>query len=293
MRAKLFTTIPVLIFLSTSVCTAQTIIIPEGTTPVIDGTVSSGEWSDADSVIINISASSECKVLFKHDCTNLYLAYLDNLESMAVLFPEILFDINHSQSAAWEADDWWFHVSATDCYYQGGYGVYTNCVMSHPNWSGVPNFVSGPPNTDTVEIRIPFTTINMSMPDTIGIAFVLTNTATVWHQWPSTATTSSPATWATAVLSCIGIGINEKETDESFSVYLSPSGNEIIIEPKNENDIQALDIFDVTGKKVGSVTDIVHKKLNIDVSDLLSGMLLVKITARNGRETVKKLQVIR
>src|SRR5688572_2663346 len=127
MKAKLLSTLVLVFFLRTYVCLAQTFIIPEGTTPVMDGAVNSGEWSDADSVTINISASVECKVLFKHDCSNLYLAYLDNLESMAALFPEVLIDVNNSKSASWEADDWWFHVSATDCYYQGAYAVYSNC----------------------------------------------------------------------------------------------------------------------------------------------------------------------
>lgn len=290
---KITIAIHIFFYLITSYARAQnTLVIPEGTTPVMDGIVNSAEWADADSAVINISTGISCKVLYKHDCNHLHLAYLDNLESMNMLFPEVLFDLNNSKTASWEADDWWFHVSATDCFYQGAYAVYSNCLAVQPNWTGIPNFSSGPPNTDTVEIQIPLATINMSLPDTIGICFLVTNTFNNWKYWPSTSTTSSPATWGTAILSCANIGINENEISDPFSMYLSPSGNEIIIDGKSEGNIYAVDIIDSTGRKIKSFSGGKGQKLTVNISDLQSGVVLVKLITSDKKEFVKKVQVI-
>jgi hypothetical protein len=292
MTVKLFLTLAILLFLSASICPAQTFNIPEGTTPVMDGSVSAAEWSDADSVTINISANISCTVLFKHDCNSLYLTYLDNLESMAALFPEVLLDVNNSKSTSWETDDWWFHVSATDCHYQGAYAVYSNCLVTQSSWTGIPNFVSGPPNTDTVEIKIPFATVNISLLQTIGIAFVLTNTASVWHLWPLTATTASPATWGTATLTCSSIDINENPAEDSFSIYHSPSANEIIIDSKKENNIYSIDIIDLTGRVIESIKPGKRPHIAVDASAIQNGIVLVKLTTADKKEIVKKVQII-
>jgi hypothetical protein len=175
--------------------------IPYGNASVIDGHITAGEWSDADSVEIIINASQKVMVKYKHDNANFYFVFLKNLES-AMRMPEVVMDINNSKSATWQSDDWWFHVSGTDCESNGSPNNYSNCQPVQPGWEGVPNMSSGPPYTDTVEIRISFTKVGLTLPthSVIGLAFDVTNTFSAWNFWPSGANINSPATWATAIL---------------------------------------------------------------------------------------------
>lgn len=188
--------------ISSSLFAQNILYIPYGTTPTIDGSITTGEWDESDTVSISIMGGSrEVLVLYKHDSLNLYLAYLGNLASSNIRFPEAMLDINHDQSVDWMSDDWWFHVSATDCESVGQPSNYDSCQLIRHNWTGVPNFVPAAPNVDTVEIQIPFNTINLDITivDTIGIALDVSNTFSVWEYWPGTADVSSPATWGKAV----------------------------------------------------------------------------------------------
>lgn len=78
---KIFLVIVLLILNRTCLLAQVTICIPYGSPSVIDGNISIGEWSDADTVQITISGNQKVTVKFKHDSLNLYLAYCKNLES--------------------------------------------------------------------------------------------------------------------------------------------------------------------------------------------------------------------
>lgn len=188
----------------------------------MDGIITAGEWSGAGEEIITLSASAEVKILYLHSDTALCFAYLGHLES-AMRFPEIYIDPDNSKSAAWEGDDWWFHVSATDCESQGAPSVYTHCNLIQPGWQGVPNISPGNPLTDTVEICIPFSKIGngLSPGDTIGISFAVTNTFNAWNYWPAGAGINSPATWGSAVICSGGLGTLPTGYDPA-GVYPNP-----------------------------------------------------------------------
>src|SRR5687767_5395371 len=110
------------IIISFSPVNAQLIInVPYGAASTIDGTFSPGEWDDANMLVL--TASPQTKVLYKHDSSNFYIAFAGNLQS-GNKFPEILLDINNAKTSGWQDDDWWFHVSATDCEYKAEYGNY-------------------------------------------------------------------------------------------------------------------------------------------------------------------------
>lgn len=200
------------------------LLICNGSTPLIDGIVSPGEWNDANYRTILLPNDSVL-VHYKHNGDSLFLLFYGPLESSNVLFPEVLLDIHNNKAAAWDSTDWWFHVSATDCYFNGQYGNYSGtCQPDHPAWSGFPNFAAGPPYTDTVEITIPFSTISISAGDTIGLAFDVTNTASNWKYWPSGASRNNPSTWGTSIIStCSIIGQQEPVAETSWHIYPVPA----------------------------------------------------------------------
>jgi len=196
--------------------------ICSGSTPQLEGLRSPGEWDDASSVGIN-APSGAVTVSYKHNGDSLFFLFEGPLESANARFPEVLIDAGNDKAVNWDANDWWFHVSATDCSFNGQYGNYSgNCFADHSSWSGVPNMVNGPPHTDTIEISIPFSTLGIASGDTIGLTFDVTNTATAWSHWPAAAGRNNPSTWATAMISACTIGIAEKQQASTWRCFPQP-----------------------------------------------------------------------
>lgn len=230
----------------------STLIIPYGSRPIIDGQKSIGEWEDGDSTRLAINANTSVMVYYKHDSANLHIAFAGNLQA-AMLFPEILLDINHSQSTAWELDDWWFHVSATDCDYQGIYGNYDSCQVVRPHWTAANNFTTTS-MIELVEIQIPFSTIQVDIHqvDTVGLSFVLTNTFSNWEHWPPSANRMSPATWGNAVFSTAtptALPTVEHQSSKPL-VYPNPSTGTFMLMPPPKMDAYKVVLYDVLGTVV-------------------------------------------
>ena len=121
------TTFSLLLLIVTSPLFTQT-SIPFGSTPTIDGEIASGEWDDTESLVINPDGVVSSEIHIKHDGENLYVAFMGAFGS-SFFFPEILVDPDNSKATGWEQDDWWFHVSATDCESQSAPSVYDNCLL--------------------------------------------------------------------------------------------------------------------------------------------------------------------
>ena len=201
----------------------------EGGPITIDGVISPNEWQGATNIPFVQSNGDTTYILIQHDEQSLSIVFYGNLESGQSVFPEVLLDVNHSRSSAWQSDDWWFHVSATDCDYQGAYGNYDSCSFTRPDWEAVPNFVPGSSITDIVEMKIPFSKINYNYAagDTIGLAFVLTNTFSVVNTWPPLADRMKPSTWTDAVLFA-QLNVPE-EMNQQLDLYPVPSTGDINI----------------------------------------------------------------
>jgi N-acetylneuraminic acid mutarotase len=177
--------------------------IPTGSSVIIDGVLGSGEWDDAETVELSVEGEVNVTVLLKNDGMNLLAAYhyiFTGDENLC--FPEVLVDTENDKSSGWMSDDWWFHVSGTDCEAQGTFDVYTDCAVIQPDWEAAPNFalVQNPPPLDTFEIRIPLAKVGVTVGDTIGLALRLENVPSAFGYWPANATAESPETWGTAVL---------------------------------------------------------------------------------------------
>lgn len=275
----------------------HTICIPYGKSILVDGLISLGEWDDADSVHI-INNNQKTTVKYKHDSLNLYFVYLGHLESAGHV-PELVLDLNNDKSSTWLADDWWFHVSATDCESQGVPNNYNNCQVIQPGWEGVPNMTSGPPFTDTIEIKITFTKVGISLYDTIGIAFDVTNTYNEWIFWPSGANINNPSTWAIAYFCknpSLGIRypfMSKKITSNypnpfhftttiSFSLFYT--------------EYVTLQVFDIFGREIATLVD---GELNpgehsvvFDAKELPSGVYFYRLTTPTFSQT-KLMEVLK
>ncbi len=265
----------------------STIHIPFGSTPTIDGTIASNEWSSSDSIFIPIlSNTRSVKVLYMHDSTNLHFAFIGNLESTNTRFPEILLDINNDKNATWLPDDWWFHASATDCESQGKHSNYDSCQVVRHNWTAERNFLQNTPVTDTVEIQIPFTTIHLDLAnqDTIGIAFDVTNTFNSWEFWPTTTDIDQPSTWANAVFLAPGTNSNEKMVLQTIvDIYPNPSTGQFTLKlHQSKGNDWRLEIHTALGHHVYS--EHLRSNINTEITvnpNLSKGIYLVTLKSRD------------
>jgi hypothetical protein len=246
----------------------------------VDGKLTNAEWQMAKKVRIDIGNADSITVWYQYSSNALHFAFVGKLESSNMLFPEVLLDPQYQRTGSWINGQWWFHVSATDCEHNGGYGVYTNCQGTQPGWQAAPNFAGGAPMTDTVEIAIPFSKVGLAnpLPDTMGIAFLVTNTATIFNTYPHTSDRNVPATWSKAVFEK-PTGISN--TKSSGLLYPNPVHDKLHI---NLPAGTRLRIFDIAGKLQAEKV-CVSKQEEMLLTDFKTGMYLVCATDESGRDT--------
>lgn len=227
--------------------------IPCGFTPNINGTIQPDEWLPANYVPLTVGQNITM-IGMMHDDTSLYFLFSGHLESN-IRFPEIYIDVDNSKDSTWQADDWWFHVSATDCENMGAPDVFSNCQLIQPDWVGVNNIISGDASvTDTVEIAIPFSKIGYSYGsgDPMGIAFGFYNIVSTIDIYPQGGDPLVPATWLTvSVLPC-NAGILEKE-ESFFTVFPNPAKDEFTLQFSEDVMAHELMIYSIDGNKVATI----------------------------------------
>jgi hypothetical protein len=179
--------------------------IKRGGSIVIDGVFSSGEWSDANSLQIGIEPGWAVRVYYKHDGSNLYIAFSNLVNNGRKLYPELVLDMTNGKTTSWNTDNWWFHASYNDCEGNGVYSVYTfgnkgSCQKDHIDWTAN-NYPLNPKGI--IEIKIPYAKVGLvpSSGKTVGIAFDVTDATRKWYFWPAGAKLENPSTWAVAMSS--------------------------------------------------------------------------------------------
>lgn len=241
------------VFVSFTSLAAQTVIPAVYNNSVVaDGVVSAGEWGQSSSLTIAAPGNT---ITYKvaYDANKLYVLCYGKLESANALFPEVLLDVNNSKSSTWENDDWWFHVSATDCESQGVYGSYTNCAVTQPNWIGMPNFSPGLPNTDTVEIAISWTKINFDPQsgNDLGVSLLCTNTFNAWHIWPTGSNRNNPSTWGILDFNVVTTGVSEAGRDNGIEVFPNPISNgDFYLTIKGASPAAYATVVDLSGRTI-------------------------------------------
>lgn len=272
----------ILVVLFATSVSAQHIEFPLDTNSVtIDGDITAAEWQNAETILINVNTAETVSVMFKHDGNAMYFAFSGKLESANSLFPEVLADPKNTGGSAWSNGQWWFHVSATDCEDSTGYGIYNNCMAVQPDWLGAPNFTVGPPATDSVEIRIPFSKVGFDpvLMDTMGIVMMVTNTATAYHLYPTSADKNTPDTWAKATFSKFYAGINAIQDKKGPDIYPNPVTDVLHVD-MHDTDAK-LAITDMFGRILYSQNG--SGKAAIPVSSYSPGIYTISIETKHHR----------
>jgi len=254
---------------------SQSLRIPFGSNVVNDGIVNQTEWADADTVLIQSSPSHTTSVLYKHDGLNLNVAFVGNLQTPSFYFPEVNVDPMHDQATSFQQDDWWFHVSATDCESQGSYGNYSNCQSIRPNWLANPNFGTAGQTVNKVEISIPLQTLGLSLTDTIGLLFFLNNFQNFrYHQ--STANHLDPSSWTSAYFEPVITSLEQNDF-ESIRLWPNPTDQKLNIDLIG-NRIEELILRNLGGEIVLSYSNLeLMNQMEIDLSSFPSSIYFLEM----------------
>jgi len=295
MKTKTLKTLILLITISVSLnLHSQVTLIPYNSLINTDGNITNTEWFNSAHFEIN-SAGRPIDFFVCHDNENLYIAVdLKNENASNLRFPEILFDINNDKSTFWKNDDWWFHVSATDCYYQGNYSNYSNCETEHESWIAVPNFgtAANSPLIDSIEIKIPFSLIGINLSDTIGFALDVTNTVNSWEYFPSGAQISNPSSWANINFEHEATYVNPLENSTKTKCFVNNDQEEIVLTYQmSDIGTMAIQIFNIQGFLIKDLKEIQFQKgeniTTLDYEIMKPGIYFLKLRGKNINEIIK------
>lgn len=170
-----------------------------GAQVVVDGSLERDEWADATPFVMTPGRGWEVPVGIKHDGESLLFAFaaLQPATSPPVAFPEVMLDVNNDKATRLASDDWWFHVSATDCSAIGRLDDYKTCVPEADGWAAN-NFPAGT-LIDIVEIAIEFETLGIdpTQEQDVGLLLRLSDTQGFAAHWPAAADPQDPSSWST------------------------------------------------------------------------------------------------
>jgi len=263
---------------------AQTLEIPMNSRFVgVEGIVDD-DYDEGGLVEIPSATSDTIKVHYTRRRDGLCFGFVSTL-SAGPHFPEILIDPNYDRSDTIAPDDWWFHVSATDCDYQGEVLNYTNCNTVRPTFRGVPNWPQGPgPGPDTVEVLIHYSTlgIDTNSSDTFGIAFDVTNTFSRYDFWPAGANINNPSTWGSFVLNrATTTSIAKHRNNEIIKTYQLKGGLSVMAQSDCHLRILSIDGRIISDHEMHSnEQQIIHAE---------TGIYYLKCSAKGTESSMKKV----
>jgi hypothetical protein len=276
-----------LIFILINLCfksTAQQIIIPQGTHPKIDGIITSGEWDDAKVVTIYVQTDWEADVYYKHNDSSLFFAFYGLKGMFGERYPDVLLDINNDEGNSWHADDWWFHASYNDCEGHGIYNNWKSCIPEHPGWFAN-NFPILTPGVIEIEILYSKIGITNQNIDTLGIAFVASDTYTDYKYFPSNAVIASPSTWTKAIISNSTAIKEKKMTNNEVQVFPNPSSTFVLFQFKNpEMGKHDLSIYNSNGQIIEKIENITGTELKVVNTNWEKGLYFFKLQSIKGEK---------
>jgi hypothetical protein len=262
------------------------IVIKNGNSIKVDGILSPNEWTDADSMIININSNWVSNIYYKHDNKNLLFAF-SNLEQVSgnAHQIDILFDKLNNKSSKWDADDLWLHSSHSDCEAIGGYYIWSGCTSTKPDWAAnnLP-FVNG---NDNIEFQISISKIdNKIFEDTLGFSMVLSGERDTY--WPGNAKIDNPSTWGLISFSGNFTAVGANKVVDDVTVFPIPAHNAIQIKTGTAQiTIDSYKLFDMSGRLVKQNRLATE---SIDIAGLNNGFYILNLSSVN--ETFRKKIII-
>jgi len=171
------------------------VVVVGGSTPTIDGSIEDGEWDDASTTTFSVTNGTECTVYAKQDGVNLYVGFdIPDATYNSGDSCVIIFDVDHDGSTSLQTDDMWLRVSRGDAKeeFNVTIGGWFPTTVSH--WTAKASSMA---DLWQSEYNITYSKLDITAGTnkTLGVMFLIVDKDIEWHEWPSTASISKPATW--------------------------------------------------------------------------------------------------
>jgi len=167
-----------------------------GTTPIIDGAISSGEWDDASVVAFSVT-DGDCTIYVKQNGTHLHIAfsiadttYHANDRSLVYL------DVDHNGGTTPQTDDLFLRVMRDGSLYEAiGTGTTWLGGGALAGWTGACSSTAAGFQT---EYSISYSKIGVTagVAKTLGIMFESVDNPSSRYGWPPEYSFNEPDTWA-------------------------------------------------------------------------------------------------
>lgn len=293
--AKLLFTIVALVLLTGKMPahSGDTVDVKYGTTPVINGTLSNGEWDDADTVTFT-TANGEVTAYFKQDAASFFVGL--DIPDTDPDFDDSGVAIDLSHDGGPTSEDLFLELSRNgDKRERHGTDPYYNDYQTPTGWEAAYSTSS---TGWQVEYDISFEKIEITSgtPKTLGVAFHTLDGFTAGEvDWPPTVNILDPDTYAD-MLSSDNWGIPNmvEELDPLsnnvlFSIcfpstirYLLPAASHV-----------KLTIYDATGREVAALVDRYqtsgNHSITWDAEGASHGVYFVSIQSEEYSQTQKLL----
>jgi hypothetical protein len=240
----------------------DSVIVPFGKTPVIDGVFSQDEWEDAAQISV---PSITGKVFIKYDLSKLYIAFENN--SYHFQSTGVYIDKLNNGGVEPQSDDMWLHGSAGQYEWRGNLNDSNWGAVSPSGWSYSIN------SACEYEIDLVKLQVNGKLNNRIGVLFSFLD----WSNgsevtWPNGGFSilSKPNTYADLIFESNPTTI-EEILPQILSIHPNPATNQLNIQNSEECKIY---IYGVSGNVMYST----YKKaseVQIDVSGWPRGFYVI------------------
>lgn len=259
----------------------DTINIPLGTTPTIDGIKSSGEWSDAYLIqVLNNGFYND--IYIKHSATNLFIAFDSPYSGSTGIYLDKL----HNGGSSPQPDDIWIHGSTGPFEFAGNGSNTWQQQSTTSNWNFTVNSTT---QISEYQISLSKLGITSGTNNMMGILFSFIDWSIGYEiTYPSGGYSNcgNPDSWANLIIS-LSTSINENtESINKISIYPNLATEYIIVDGFQIKNLE-FEIYNMVGKleKYGNLDK--NNKQKIDISDLHSGFYLIKFINSGKAKTHK------
>lgn len=297
MKTKLIFTISC-IFMSISIAVAHsgdTIIVPQGTSPIIDGIISSGEWSDAATYTYQAGLSGNIITVsfyVKHNGIDTFYIAQKMPNMLSGDRNLVWLDTYNNGGASPKTDDYMlnkYHLDGSPTIEDKGTGSSWN-VVTQSGWIEALTGDDWSSNVGQIEFAVSFSKLGITqgVMKTIGFGIAFGelqnpyNPSSIWS-WPANSNYMNPNSWADLIFFDSSTNINEQEKND-ISIFPNPATDKIFIEPSDYKNT-TIEIANINGQII-KIINYSKEGGSIDIGELISGVYIIKV--RNERGIVIK-----
>lgn len=265
----------------------DTIYVEQGTSPVIDGVISAGEWDDAETITFTGYNGVVISCYFKYNGDTLYIAQ-DTPEMIGGDHGYLWFDTDNDGGTAPKTDDFWLSKYYFDGWAEvesSGTGSDWGSWISPINWYGIHTGDGWSYDHGQMEFAIAFNKLGIISGNIKTIGFMMgfgdNPDQTDCYFWPSLGYNhENPNLWADMLIS-FPTKIKQYEIETlGYAIYPNPTTGIFTVKG---NNIISVEIINFNGQVIKQIT-MNSSQLILNLGEQGKGIYIVKIITE--KETI-------